>query len=455
MISGLTGNFRDPFCVQHEYTGILKIKMKKAVLFLIAAALAAGQDLPESRAQAGAAAQAPMTLDECVKELTANNPDLYVAREGVNAARANLLGSYSPFLPQVSASGSASRNNQEVDTGYEATTAYNAGLGASQNLFNGFQDIARLNQSRAQLSQAEINLQRVKSTLSADVRQAFTELLYAQDSLVLVETILGRRKENSALVEMRFEAGSEDKGALLRSQALYSQATLDVVESKRQINVTQRNLNKVLGRQDGIAITVTGAWDHVTPPPPPEFQELAKTTPEYRKANAQCTIAREQIRVVRSDFFPSWSVSAGYGLSDDDSFIPHDKSWNVGTSIGLDIFNGGQTIFALRAAHAQLRSTEAQLTSTANSIFSSLEEKFTAWQNAVDRVRVQVQLLKAAETRMEIARIKYSNGLMSFQDWDTIENELITNQKSMLSTQRNAIIIQAEWEKAAGISSIP
>lgn len=418
--------------------------MRRAFLFLVVAALAAS-----------ATAQTKLTFEECVKELIANNPDLYAAREGVNVARANVLASYSPFLPQVSASGSASRNNQELDTGYEATTAYNAGLSADQNLFNGFQDIARLNQSRAQLSQAEINLQRVKANLGADVRQAFTELLFAQDSLVLDEMILGRRKENSALVEMRFEAGSEDKGALLRSQAFYSQAMLDVLESKRRINVAQRNLNKVLGRQDGIGISVIGAWEHITPPPPLDFQELAKTTPEYRKADAQCVIAREQIRVVRSDFFPSWSVSADYGLSDDQSFIPHNKSWSVGTSIGLDIFNGGQTIFALRAAHAQLRSTEAQLTSAANSIFSTLEERFTSWQNAVDRVRLQVQLLEAAETRMEIARIKYSNGLMTFQDWDYIENELITNQKSMLTTQRSAIVAQAEWEKAVGMSVIP
>ena len=110
---------------------------------------------------------------------------------------------------------------------------------------------------------------------------------------------------------------------------------------------------------------------------------------------------------------------------------------------------------ALRAANAQLRSTQAQLTSAANSIFTSLKEKFTLWQNAADRVRLQAQLLEAAVVRMEIARVKYSNGLMTFQDWDYIENELITNQKSMLSTQRNAIITRAEWEKAVGLSVIP
>ncbi len=419
------------------------MRVKKAFLFLFAAALAS-----ITTAQT-------ITFEECIKELTANNPDLYAAREGVNVARANVLGSYSPFLPQVSANAGASRNNQEVDTGYQATRSYNASVGADQNLFNGFQDIAKLNQSRAMLSQAEINLQRVKSNLGSDLRQAFTELLFAQDSLVLDEMILGRRKENSALVEMRFEAGSEDKGALLRSQAFYSQAMLDVLESRRRIGVAERNLNKVLGRQDGVGIAVTGAWEQITTPTPPEYEDLVKTTPEFRKADTQCVIAREQVRVVRSDFFPTWSVSANYGLSDDQSLIPHNESYSVGTSLGLDIFNGGQTIFALRAANAQLRSTQAQLTSAANSIFTSLKEKFTLWQNAADRVRLQAQLLEAAVVRMEIARVKYSNGLMTFQDWDYIENELITNQKSMLSTQRNAIITRAEWEKAVGLSVIP
>ena len=110
---------------------------------------------------------------------------------------------------------------------------------------------------------------------------------------------------------------------------------------------------------------------------------------------------------------------------------------------------------ALRAAHASLRSTEAQLASTANSILSTLEESFTIWQNAVDRVRVQTQLLEAAQVRMEIANIKYSNGLMSFQDWDTIGNDLINYQQTMLSTEQNAVDAQAEWEKALGTSIIP
>ena len=137
------------------------------------------------------------------------------------------------------------------------------------------------------------------------------------------------------------------------------------------------------------------------------------------------------------------------------SVIPHDESWSVGTSIGLSIFDGAQTYFSYRSAQASLRAAQSQLTSTVNSTRSSLEEKFTSWANSAERVRLQAELLEAAETRMEIANIKYSNGLMTFQDWDTIGNDLIANQQNMLSREMNAIVTQAEWKKAAGMSVIP
>jgi len=419
--------------------------MKKKFLLLIAGLTAIA-----------AAAQEPMDFEECLREASQYNPDLYTARQGVKVARANLLASYSPFLPQISAGGGASRNNQELDTGYQLTTSYRAGVSVDQNIFNGFQDVARLNQKRQQFTQAEINLQRIKSDLSAEIRQAFFMLVYAQDDLILSENILSRRKDNFALVEIRFESGTEDKGSLLRSKALRSQAAQDVTESKRQINVAQCNLNKALGRQERGQVVVTGSWKNIksTPLTAPDFQEMVNATPEYRQADAQCAIAQEQIRIARSGFLPTWSVSADYGLNDDDSIIPRNESWSVGTVIGISIFSGGKNIYALRSAHASLRVTKSQLISSANSILLNLEEKFTSWENAVERVRLQVELLEAAETRMEIANIKYSNGLMTFQDWDTIGNDLITTQKNMLSRELNAIITRAEWEKTAGISIV-
>lgn len=420
------------------------------------AALAASQASSESPLrQASTAAQIQISWDECVRKVSANNPDLLAAKEAVNNARAIVLASYSPFLPQLSANGTVNKSNTELDTGYSDSTLYEANLQVEQNIFNGFRDIAQLNQNRARFSAAQIKLQRVKADLSANLRQAFTRLLFAQDFSLLAEIIESRRKENVSLVEMRFEAGRENKGSLLRSMAFYHQAIVDVSQAKREILVAQRNLNTVLGRYEDENVAVTGAWNIVSPEPQSDFLELVKATPDYREADTVCTASREGVRIAQSEFYPTWSVAGMIGRRDDDSYIPLNNEWSVGTFVSLPVFNGGHNIFATRAAYADLRNSQAKLTSIANTTAFTLEERFATWQNAVERAKLQAEFLDAAQVRVEIARTQYENGLMSFEDWDIIENDLIEKQKTKLTSDRDAVYAQAAWEKAVGTAIIP
>jgi hypothetical protein len=57
--------------------------------------------------------------------------------------------------------------------------------------------------------------------------------------------------------------------------------------------------------------------------------------------------------------------------------------------------------------------------------------------------------------RAEIARSKYNNGLLSFEDWDLIENDLINRQKALLVSVRERVTAEAGWEQARGEGAIP
>ena len=61
----------------------------------------------------------------------------------------------------------------------------------------------------------------------------------------------------------------------------------------------------------------------------------------------------------------------------------------------------------------------------------------------------------AAETRAGIARSKYNNGLMSFEDWDRIETDLIQRQKAALLGRRERVLAEAAWEQTQGRGAIP
>jgi outer membrane protein TolC len=79
-----------------------------------------------------------------------------------------------------------------------------------------------------------------------------------------------------------------------------------------------------------------------------------------------------------------------------------------------------------------------------------LEEAFAAHQDAAERVDVQENFYEAARVRAEIARSQYSSGLLSFDDWDIIENELISREKEILAARRDAARAEAAWESAQG-----
>ena len=77
------------------------------------------------------------------------------------------------------------------------------------------------------------------------------------------------------------------------------------------------------------------------------------------------------------------------------------------------------------------------------------------YADAVDQAGVNAAYLEAEEVRAEIGRSQYASGMISFEDWDRIENDLISSQKSDLAGRRNAVTAEANWEKAQGKSRLP
>ncbi len=394
-----------------------------------------------------------MKLNDCVRELVKNNPELRASNETVKKARSDFLNKYSTFLPQIYATGGANKSKSESDNGYSDATSYNASLTARQSLFAGFRNLATLNQSRALLRASEMNFLRIKSNLSYSLKTSFANMLFVQEFTKLATAITARRKSNLDLVQLRFEAGREHKGSYLRSRAFLHQAQFEDTEAKRAISVARRWLATTMGWKNDAIITVAGKWDVSVPSKTMHFLDLVKSTPDHLEAMAKWRAARESVRVVKSDFYPEWSASASLGRNGDSLFPDHNQ-WSIGTTISFPLFEGGSRFYSMRSARAEERASEANLMDSDNQTVSMIEEKFAAWQDAVEQREVQAEFLRAGEVRAEIARSQYSNGLLSFQDWDQIENELINYQKAMLNSHRDAFIAQAAWEKAIGTGVI-
>jgi outer membrane protein TolC len=72
------------------------------------------------------------------------------------------------------------------------------------------------------------------------------------------------------------------------------------------------------------------------------------------------------------------------------------------------------------------------------------------WKAAYEALGVAESYEKAMVLRTEIARKKYSNGLLSFEEWERMEQDLILKQKALLSAQKTIAETQAAYHQMTG-----
>jgi len=396
----------------------------------------------------------------CAREAAAANPDVLAAREALERSHAQHRAGYSPFLPQISADAGYTRGSNtlaQAGTSFtgSARDEYSYGLTARQSLFSGLRDVAGLDRAALEVEIARARLAIARASVGADLRTAFAQALFGARQIDLSNEIATRRSGNLELVELRFASGRENKGSYLRSKAYLAQARFEISQASRALAVAQRQLNRLMFRPvGGPPLEIDGDLALPKLPPRPEFGALATEVPQYTVARAEAQSAEKSVAIARSQFFPDLSVSGSIGRRGA-TFPPDGDRWSVGLTLALPIFPGGRNLLELQAARAEERRAKHVLDSFRDRLGVQLQEAFAELENAVDRAVVQEEFLRAAQLRSEVARTKYTTGLQSFEDWDLIENDLITTQKSRLQALHDAWTAQAAWERIAGKAGLP
>lgn len=393
-----------------------------------------------------AGAQPAYTFQQCLELVRQNNSELISAEQNLQAARSQQRALYGNYLPQITANMGYTKS--ETD-GLESE-GYTASLNATQNVFNGFGDMARLAEAEGKVKVAEANLRTVRAKVSYDLKTAFASVIYAQESLRLSKSILKRRSDNLNMVELRFQSGRENKGSVLLSKAYLQQAQLDVLRSENALATTKSTMIRVLGLEPDAIFDIQGKAPETPPGAAPNFLDLAESTPEKLQAEGAIQSAEGSLKNARSEFLPSLDLNGSLGKTGPDYFPDQDR-WSVGATLSWSLFSGGKDYFSQKSAVAQKLVAENNWRNSRLDLVSRLRQAYAEYVEAVEQVKVSDAFVEAGSVRAEIGRSKYNNGLTSFDEWDRIENDLIGYQKDQTLKRRDRVTAEANWEKSQGV----
>lgn len=394
-----------------------------------------------------------LSWEQCVTEAQKNNAAIKSALQSWQASESDIKVSRAPYFPEVDADFSANYGRTMFGIDQNAQDRYVASVTVKENIFNGFADKARVEQAEANSEIAEAQLQIVKAQTSFDLKSAYANLVYAQRSIRLQENIRDRRKSNLNLVDLRFENGSENKGSVLLSQAYLDQADLNIIQAKNSILTANAQLARAVGRDETTLITVAEDIPTLEIPQSVNFQALAIQTPRRSQAVFREKSAESGITLAKAGYFPSLGVSGTYGREDRD-FFPRDDKWSVGLQVNIPIFNGGRDYYTTQSAISNRSAAGSNREDLDRELVTTLSSSLARLTEAKKNLEVTTSFLRATEMRAEIGRGRYNNGLLSFDDWDLIESDLISRQQAYIASQRDYVLAEATWENALGTGSI-
>lgn len=391
-----------------------------------------------------------ITWEESLRLVTENNNELKSAIETFKSTSELESGSRSGFLPVIS--GSVSTSQSMTGTlSTNAATSDSASLSLSQNLFSGFSDLSKYKQAQFNTVAAKSSLQIAEAKVRSDFMQALAGFIYAKDSMNLSQQIYDRRKENLNIVQLRFSSGRENKGSVLLSEAYYQQAQYDQILSKENFKIAESNLISMLGLQQEQTVEFKGVIPRTQPSKEDiNYEKLAVQIPDLQFAIAQEESARQSVDISKSNFYPSLDFSASTGKVDQSWSLGYDK-WSTGLTLTIPLFSGGKDYSAVHSSTAKWQSALQSRISTQSKLITKLKQSFSDYLLSVEKVKVATKFKSAAITRAEIARSKYNNGLMTFEEWDLVESDLILREQNALTSQRDSVNSEAAWSQALGI----
>jgi outer membrane protein TolC len=431
---------------------------------------------------------------DCVIYTAGHNPELLSSLEAINQSKSSVGIARSAYLPQASASFGLNTGKQVTVASTESgpdytrsitsnvssmisndldkklkpktkgvTNSLSYGISGRQLVFDGLKTIYDIKSAETMVDDARYQYVLTSSQVRFNLRSAFVQLLKAQDSIAIYRDIVNRWKKNYDLVNQRYRAGMEHRGSLLNAEATLAQARLDLLQSERGVGVAQRSLLRQMGILSFRPVRIEGTLANADQDRNrPDFDSIMQSHPTVLRAMNQREAAAYSEKSRIASFLPvisaSGSVERSESRSSTDTSRTHSSAsgsqkstdLSAGINISMPLLTGGSNYYNLKKAKSQSRKLKADEISAREQVMLDLDQKWNDWQNAIDAVNVQRKFLDAAQERAKIAEASYSIGLVLFDNWIIIENELAQRKKSYLEAKANELIAEAQWTQAKG-----
>jgi len=416
-----------------------------------------------------------------------NDPTLKEAEANRLAALESKPQAVAALLPQLSASGTISKeedrgqydqveteqiNGQTVSIYYpfngKATTiTHRYGVDLTENLFK-WENWIALRRADAQVAQAEADYQAAQQDLMARVAQRYFDVLAAQDDLDAQHGNLASVNRQLEQAEKRYEVGLIAVTDVQEARAAHDSGAAAVIASKRQLASAQELLREITGEAFETLARPIEPFELASPDPISEdrWVEMAlQQNLSLVSSRLAADIARENVSAARGGHLPTLdlvasrykSTSFADYLTPDGTFFGNtsiDQYQNkVGIQLTFPIYSGGAVSSRVRQAVYLHRAAKERLEQVARQTEHDARDAYLGVLSEISHVRALRQALESNATALNATESGYEAGTRTAVEVLDSRRQWIQAQTDYSRSRYDYMVNVVKLQQAAGILS--
>lgn len=408
------------------------------------------------------------SLEECIKYAYEHNIEIKTKTLDLEQKKLNISEQTWNFIPSISAS-----NNISISSGrtldpttydyvdnHHMVKGNSSSLIANLNLFRGFRNYYGIKRAKLDFYINLLSMEQAKNDLRLNITALYLEILYAKENIKILEQIIAEIRVQVDKTSTKVEAKKATIADLLQIKTQLSDAENNYLLAQQSYDLARLNLCQLLEIDDYSSFDVCNitccddeVFDNIIPEI--SMQIPLESIPKVQVAEKSIEIARYDMKIAQSSYYPDLSLSLGYGSSFSDAryrmyqnsdgtyrqeLYPFMEQYKdnansyISVSVNIPIFNKFVVRRNVQQKKIAIQRAEYALYQTKKQVIKEVTQAKIDIKTSYAKYNITYSAVELANEMVRQMTIKYELGVASVTDY----NAAITSRYKALANMSQA-----------------
>lgn len=442
----------------------------------------------------GSTAQEIWTLEKCIEHALTNNIQVKQQMLQIDLSRTSLQQSRLNLLPSLNAGAQHGYNYGKTVDRYtnafasKTVQSDNFYLGSQFTLWDGFQKINQVKQSKTELEAARYDNDKFMDDISLAIATGYLQILFYKEMLRTAENQLGATRQQADRLRKLVDAGALAQGDLYNIQAQLAAEQTTVVDAQNNLDIAYLTLAQMLDlpSTEGFEIEFPDLELGLNPSLVANADQVYEfalgNQPVIKSAELRVKSSEYGLALARGSFSPTLSMSASlatgysgaaqmlddtlrktvpigftmvngmpaelvyssylYSTYKDKPFgdqIKDNINRSLNFNLSIPIFNGWATRSAVSRARINLENSRYTLDLQKLQLRKTIQQAYADAKGALNKYQSALTGVEAARESFRYAEQKFTVGMLNSVDYNNSKKDFEKAESQLLQSKYDFI----------------